>query len=123
MLLDFISSDAAGGFREDESAFLACEATYRRRFRHWRGRSGRAYVFSVYDPNDCPAYENAVLMVSAGSGVLACVDLGPLPEARLAELRRTYADRLDEIEFQIHVLAERRAERLSLMQDIAPRAA
>jgi hypothetical protein len=121
------SRPSGGGFAEDESAFVACEDLYRRKFRHWRGRSGRSYVFSVYAPSDCPAYENAVLLATARRGVaagaLACVDLGALPEARLVELRRLFEDRLGEIDFQIHVLAERRAERASLIEDISPRAA
>ena len=83
-------------------------------------------MFSVYSPHECPAYEDAVLLAthrSGPAGALICVDLGSLPEARLSEMRRLFADRLDEIEFQIHVLAERRAERASLIADIIPRAA
>jgi hypothetical protein len=109
------------GFCEDESAYLACEDLYLAKFRHWRGRSGRSYVFSAYPPRECPAYEDAVLLATErGGGVLACLDLGPLPEARLAELRRLYGDRLDEIEFQIHVLANRAAERRALIEDLTP---
>jgi hypothetical protein len=108
------------GFCEDKSAYLACEDLYHAKFRHWLGRSGRFYVFSVYAPGECPAYEDAVVLVAGQRGALACVDLGALPDLRLSELRRLYDDRLDEVEFQIHVLAESGAERRSLIEDITP---
>jgi hypothetical protein len=114
----------AAGFNEGESRYLAHEDMYRRKFRHWRGRSGRSYAFSVYAPSDCPAYENTVLLVAArgGAQVLACLDLGPFPEARLFKLRRRFGERLDDVEFQIHVLAERQGDRQALIADIAPAA-
>ena len=108
-------------FSAAETACLAGEDINLAKFRYWRGRSGRSYVFSVYAPQECPAYEDAVLLVTSPRGPpLDCVDLGPLPEARLSELRRLYADRLDEIEFQIHVLANRAAERRALIEDLIP---
>jgi hypothetical protein len=113
---------AASGFHEGESRYLAYEDMYRRKFRHLRGRSGRSYAFSAYAPTECPAYENTVLVVAARgkAEVLACLDLGPFPEARLFRLRRRLQDRLDDVEFQIHVLAERRGDRQALIDDIAP---
>jgi len=125
--VDFSSDMGARGFREDEAVYLAGEDLFQRKFRHWRGRSGRFYVFSAYDPRECPAYEDAVLLATprrgGESGALACVDLGSLPEARLSELLRLFADRLDEVEFQIHVLAERQVERASLIADLISLAA
>ena len=110
------------GFCEGDTAFLGCEDLYLAKFRHWRGASGRSYVFSVYSQQECPAYEDAVLLAASrrGGPALACVDLGPLPEASLSELRRLYADRLDEVDFQIHVLANRAVERRALIEDISP---
>jgi hypothetical protein len=124
----WVSSSPAwvsGGFEEDAGRYRDHEDIYRRKYRHWRGRSGRSYVFTVYTPGECPAYENTVLVVAerGGAEVLACIDLGPFPEARLFKLRRRLGDRLDEIEFQIHVLAERQGDRQSLIDDIAPPAA
>lgn len=115
---------AGGGFREDESRYLTYEDMFRRKYRHWRGRSGRSYAFSVYAPGECPAYENTVLVVAerGGAEVLACLDLGPFPEARLFKLRRRLGRRLEDIEFQIHVLAERQGDRQALINDIAPAA-
>jgi hypothetical protein len=83
-------------------------------------------VFSAYAASDCPAYENAVLIVTSrrdGVSVVACLDLGAFPESRLARLRQRFAGRLDEVEFQIHVLAERETERRSLIEDLTPWAA
>jgi hypothetical protein len=110
--------------RGGERAYLAHEDCYLRKYRHWRGRSGRSYAFSVYAAEDCPAYENAVLILANSAGrIVACVDLGASPAARLIELRRQYRDRLAALDFQIHVLAERPGDRLSLIDDIIPRAA
>ncbi|MDE3177122.1 MAG: hypothetical protein KGM15_13550 [Pseudomonadota bacterium] len=114
----------ARGFCEGASDYLAHEDWFHQKFRHWRGRSGRAYVFSVYPPQECPAYPDAVVIVAVRAGApLACVDLGALPELRLGELRRLYGDRLDDVEFQVHVLAERQGDRRSLIADITPLAA
>jgi hypothetical protein len=122
-----LSQDFAGraGFREGEARYAAEEAALARKYRHWRGRSGRSYVFSVYAPTECPPYEGAVLIVATqrGGELLACLDLGPFPEPRLARLRRRFAARLGEVEFQIHVLAEFAGERLSLIDDLTPLAA
>ena len=91
------------------------------RFRHWRGRSGRSYVFSVYAPQECPAYENAVLMIVARrGGPLACVDLGAVPELTLSHWRGLCRDRIGEVEFQVHVLADRAAERKAVIEDLSP---
>jgi len=113
---------AVGGFHEGESRYNTYEDMFRRKYRHWRGRSGRSYAFSVYAPTECPAYENTVLVVAerGGAEVLACLDLGPFPEARLFKLRRRLGERLADIEFQIHVLAERQGDRRALIDDIAP---
>ncbi len=112
---------AASGFREGDGAYRAHEDMYQRKYRHWRGRSGRSYAFTVYAPADCPAYVDTVLIAATRRGeVLACVDLGPFPEAWLFKLRRRFEAQLGEIEFQIHVLAERQGDRQALIEDILP---
>ena len=115
-----VAASMPGGFREGEGAYLAYEDWFLRKFRHWRGRSGRSYAFSIYAPEDCPAYEHAVLIVTgAGAGrILACVDLGASPGAKLAALRGQFSPRLGQLEFQIHVLAEGLAERRALIEDL-----
>jgi hypothetical protein len=116
---------AERGLSEEGGAYLAEKDVLLRNYRHWRGRSGRSYVFSVYAPQECPAYEDSVLIVAArrGGRVLACLDLGPFPESRLMRLRRRFAERLGEVEFQIHVLAERAGDRRALIDDLTPLAA
>lgn len=111
-----------GGLCEGESAYLAHEDVFLRKYRHWRGRSGRSYAFSVYPPRDCPGYADAVLIVAdrGGRQVLACLDLGPFPDALLSRLRRRFQGRLHELEFHVHVLAERAGDRRAVIADIAP---
>jgi hypothetical protein len=110
------------GFCENGSVYRPNEETFLTKYRHWRGASGRSYVFSVYSAGDCPAYDDAVLIVATRQGgsprALACVDLGPFPEHRLAKLRQRFAAWPDEVEFHVHVLAERAGDRRSLIADI-----
>ncbi len=106
------------GFCEERGGYGAQEDVFLGKYRHWRGRSGRSYVFSVYAPDACPAYEDAVVIVAARGEPLICVDLGPLPEATLAGLRRCYGQA--GVEFQIHVLADRSADRRTLIADLTP---
>ena len=119
-----IAMRASGpGFDEGGSEYRAHEDLLRRKYRSWRGRSGRAYMFSVYSPFDCPAYEDAVLIVASRGadtrvGVLAWLDLGRFPEADLSGLRRRFSDRLDAVEFHIHVLADRCGDRRRLIEDV-----
>ena len=109
----------AHGFEEGGSEYRAHEDLLHRKYRSWRGRSGRAYMFSVYSAFDCPAYEDAVLIVaSRGADALAWLDLGRFPEAELSALRRRFADRLDAVEFHIHVLADRCGDRSRLIEDV-----
>jgi hypothetical protein len=116
------SDTALSGFCEGETPYRLHEDVLLGKYRHWRGHSGRSYAFSVYAPEDCPAYVDAVLIVARRGGreVLACIDLGPFPDAWLFKLRRRYEGRLPELEFQIHVLAERGVDRRALIEDIAP---
>jgi hypothetical protein len=116
-------SGSMRGFDEGGSEYRAHEDLLRRKYRSWRGRSGRAYMFSVYSPFDCPAYEDAVLIVASRDentrgGALAWVDLGRFPETELSGLRRRFADRLDAVEFHIHVLADRCGDRRRLIEDV-----
>ena len=113
----------APGFDEGGSEYRAHEDLLRRKYRSWRGRSGRTYMFSVYSAFDCPAYEDAVLIVAnrgtdTRGGALAWLDLGRFPEAELSGIRRRFADRLDAVEFHIHVLANRCGDRKRLIEDV-----
>jgi hypothetical protein len=114
---------SARGFDEDGPEYRAREDLLRRKYRSWRGRSGRTYMFSVYSPFNCPAYEEAVLIVASRGadtcgGALAWRDLGRLAEAELSEVRRRFADRLHAVEFHIHVLTDRYGDRRRLIEDV-----
>jgi hypothetical protein len=91
------------------------------RFRSWRGRSGRRYTFSVYDPLSCPAYEQAVLIVAATGGdgerrIVLIGETGCFPDVALAKAARLQAS-YREIEFHVHLLARSRAERAVVIAD------
>ena len=120
LAFDAAETLAFSGFCEDNSGYVAQEETFLARYRHWRGVSGRAYMFSVYAPDDCPPYEDAVVMVASRGEALCCVDLGALPLTTLEALRRRYAGW--PVEFQIHVLADRSADRRALIADLTPAA-
>src|ERR1700677_3915166 len=112
---------APGGFCENQSCNCAREATVRQKYRYWCGRSGRSYVFSIYSPQDCPAYDDAVLIVARrgeGGEALALIETGCFPDADLVEMRRRFRSRLGELEFQIHVLTDRRGDRRLLIEDL-----
>lgn len=95
------------------------------RFRHWRGASGRRYIFSLYEPESCPAYDDAVLIVAvkctAGlRRILTICDTGPLPELALARACEA-ADASDEsVECHVHLLAASHAERAAVIEDLRP---
>jgi hypothetical protein len=118
LAFDEAKASAFAGFCEDKGGYVAHEEMVLARYRHWRGVSGRSYVFSVYAPDACPAYEDAVVLVASRGKALDCVDLGPLPLTTLEGLRRRYAAM--DVEFQIHVLADRGADRRALVTDLTP---
>jgi hypothetical protein len=116
---------AAGNCRRADSAPLSALAgdALDSRFRSWRGRSGRRYVFSVYDRLSCPAYEDAVMMVIAAAPedqqrIVAISLTGCFPGIDLAAAGRLHAAD-SRIEFHIHLLARSRADRLAVIADLA----
>jgi hypothetical protein len=93
------------------------------RFRHWRGASGRRYIFSLYEPESCPAYDDAVLMVvlKAADGVrriAAICDTGNLPDLALSRACEAAAAPAETAECHIHLLAGSRAERAAVIEDL-----
>jgi hypothetical protein len=94
------------------------------RFRSWRGASGRRYIVSVYDPDACPAYCDAVLIAAAVDPdgrrrLLALADTGVFPEPVLARARRSLGDVAEPVEFHLHLLAASSAERRAALDDLA----
>ena len=93
------------------------------RFRHWRGASGRRYIFSLYAPESCPAYDDVVLIVAmkAANGlrrIATICDTGSLPELALARACKAAAAPGESVECHIHLLAASRAERAAVIEDL-----
>jgi len=93
------------------------------RFRSWRGASGRRYVFSVYDPLDCPAYSYAVIIVAAVDNAgnrtaLLVADTGCFPEIVLANAATKWSGEL-QMELHVHLLANSAAGREALIADLS----
>lgn len=120
------ATKAARTIANAELAALAGEALAGR-FRHWRGWSGRRYVFSVYDPASCPAYEDAVLIVAAAGPdgerrIVSIADTGALPEIAVARARAIASSLATRVECHVHLLAASRAEREAAIADLRPSA-
>lgn len=100
-----------------------------RRFRHWRGASGRRHLFSVFplgEPapgEDAPRFADAVVMAvgrdAAGSPrILALDETGPLPDLFYdsAPFRAALARGADEV--HVHLLADGPAARSAVLRDL-----
>jgi hypothetical protein len=117
--------DRSAGRRRFDNAPLTALAgeALGQRFRSWRGRSGKRFVFSVYDLASCPAYEHAVMIVAAASPdgerrVISIADTGSFPDIVLAKAGAT-GPAHSALELHIHLLAQSRAERLAVIADLA----
>ena len=84
------------------------------RFHAWRGRSGRRYVFSVFDVKDCPDYAGAVVAAVArdGDGTRRILALRPVDEAETWHVPKAAA------EIHVHLPADSGCERASAMADL-----
>lgn len=94
------------------------------RFCAWRGASGRRYIVSIYDPRQCPAYCDAVLIAVAAATdgrrrPVAFADTGAFPEPLLARLARSLSAGGDRMEFHLHLLAGAPSERRAALDDLA----
>ncbi|WP_237478289.1 hypothetical protein [Lichenibacterium dinghuense] len=101
-----------------------------RRFRHWRGLSGRRHLFSVFpmgEPapgEDAPRFADAVVMAVGRDGagaprILALAETGPQPDLFYdgRAFRAAVAAGADEI--HVHLLADGPAARAAVMRDLA----
>jgi hypothetical protein len=93
------------------------------RFRGWRGVSGRRYIFSVFDPNRCPAYCDAVAIAvviepNGDRRAVALADTGAFPEPVIARMARSCAAVSQRFEFHLHLLATTASERRSILEDL-----
>ena len=113
-----------GARSEASSALRALEDEgFSDRFRNWKGASGRAYIFSVFDAALCPAYCQAVVIAaSVDRGrrrvALGFADTGSFPEPKLAQLRRAHQADGRRLEFHVHLLAGTADERRALIRDL-----
>ena len=98
-----------------------------RRFRHWRGASGKRHLFSVFpvgEPReDAPRFAEAVVLAvgrdDAGvRRILAMDETGQLPELVYdsARFRDAIAAGADEI--HVHLLTDSAEGRAALMRDL-----
>ena len=124
------SSHASAPARSAASQALTSLANEKlaERFRHWRGASGRRYIFSLYAPESCPAYDDAVLIVAlkAADGlrrIAMICDTGSLPELALSRACKAAAAPGESVECHVHLLAASRAERAAVIEDLHSAAA
>jgi hypothetical protein len=80
------------------------------RFWYWQGQSGRKYIHSVYELDNCPPLPNAVYVAVKRSGSLRiAVAVGrfqPFWDQTLAEDDLTKLERLGVDEVHVHLLAK-----------------
>ncbi len=97
---------------------------YASRFCCWAGLSGRRYVFSVYQPSDCPAFCDAILLAAARDGaghrrVVSVRHTGAFPEPIIARAQRELGAYGRSLEFHLHLLASSPGEREAALADLA----
>lgn len=106
---------------DDPSANALAGLDLGERFRFWRGKSGRRYVFSVFGLSDHPAFEHAVAIAvhhkpqhrrrAVWIGIMAGADWPALATAA------AYAG-CDEV--HLHLLAADDSRRAGVVQDLDP---
>ena len=118
-----MTGSRSGGFGCCDPLTALDAESWSHRFRRWRGASGRYYVFSVFRPETCPDYCDAILLIAevdeAGQRKrLSVLDTGTFPGPFLKGLARELEQRRGRIEFQIHLLADSAAEREAAIRDL-----
>ena len=117
----------AGGFAEQEGRNESLRALegegFADRFRTWIGASGRRYVFSVFEPTDCPAYCGAVLIAAVVEAngerrAIRFADTGEFPEPALSSMMRVCSAATERFEFHLHLLADAASERRAILEDL-----
>ena len=101
-----------------------------RRFRHWRGASGRRYLFSVFPVDSpgllerCPRFDLAVVLaVQHGPedrrDILHLDQTGTVPEMFFAGSQLGAAVAMGANEIHVHLLAENAEARMAILDDLA----
>jgi hypothetical protein len=120
-----IETDAPSPAVDNQALASLADEKLAGRFRHWRGASGRRYIFSLYEPESCPAYDDAVLIVAVKfpggvRRIMTICDTGSLPELALARAHEAATESGESIECHIHLLAASRDERAAVIEDLRP---
>lgn len=100
-----------------------------RRFRHWRGASGKRHLFSVFplgEPlpgEEAPRFADAVVLAvgrdAAGEPrILAVDETGALPELFYGSARFRAAAAAGATEVHVHLLADGPAARAAVVRDL-----
>ncbi len=100
-----------------------------RRFRHWRGGSGKRHLFSVFPigtpcpGEDAPRFADAIVMAVGPDAtgerrILAMDETGPLPDLFYDSdrFRAALAEGADEI--HVHLLADSAGGRAAVLRDL-----
>ena len=100
-----------------------------RRFRYWRGSSGRRYLFSVFPLGQrrtvelCPRFEGAVILAVAHGRdderrILCIEETGSRPDRFFESGRLREAVAAGANEIHVHLLTESPAAREALVEDL-----
>ena len=100
-----------------------------RRFLHWRGASGRRYLFSIFPVHrarsidEASRFHDAVVLAVVRDAVgerriLVADETGPLPDLFYTSARLRDAVAAGANEIHVHLLAEGAAGRAALLRDI-----
>lgn len=100
-----------------------------RRFRHWRGASGKRHLFSVFPlgaplpGEDAPRFADAVVMAVGRDTdgvpcILALDETGPLPDLFYESARFRAAVAAGAEEIHVHLLADSASARAAVMSDL-----
>jgi hypothetical protein len=115
----------AAGFEEaeDNAASQSDSRQHIAKYRFWRGASGRRYVFSAYGVDECPAYENAVVIAAAMDGdaarrLVRIAATEALPDLMLSGAWAREARARGAVEFHVHLLATSPRERRAVIKDL-----
>lgn len=100
-----------------------------RRFRHWKGASGKRHLFSVFPlgaplpGEDAPRFADAVVMAVGRDAdgvpcILALDETGPLPDLFYESARFRAAVAAGAEEIHVHLLADSASARAAVMSDL-----
>jgi hypothetical protein len=116
-------SNRQGKIRDSSLAALA-GTSISSRFCSWIGLSGRRYIFSVYQPADCPAFRDAVLLAAVRDmtgqrRVVSVWETGAFPEPVLAKAQHELSAFGPGVEFHLHLVTNATGGHAATIADLA----